>query len=228
MRVTIILVCAVVGGAASENGRGDDFTVNTKSFISRIGSDGLTSGEKVMACVVNAGIGGSEDPKGSDRASGQFRLFSSVTYSARCANGNVTVALKRKELGNGKEFVVFTTSGKWDPEPPSASGPAKTVKVSYGMSGEPNVAGNCLMAAAKPRVCTWIWHSVVATFSCSADAPTVDVQLKGSDFPSHRAWINGNCSKELKQQSFDSLWQCQSGSDASKVHGAALAHSCGR
>lgn len=203
----------------------DDFTLNTKSFINSIDGTGLSVGQSAMACLVRAGTSGAENPKSGDPASKEYRLLSSVTYTATCTNGTVAVTLKDSSLSNGREFVVLPTSGSWDPAPiASASGP--TVSVSYGMKGEPNTVANTCMNAVKARNCTWIWHRVTATFSCHNNKPTVSARLEGSDFPSHRLWINDSCNKEIDQGSFDGLWQCKASGNTSQVAGTRSGAAC--
>jgi hypothetical protein len=205
----------------------EDFVFSTKSFINTIDRSGITTGQDVMACMVHAGTIGSENPGSSDKGSGGFRLFSSANYAATCDHGTVTVALKDKSIANGREFFIFATDGVWDPQPAANPSSGKSVTISYGMKGEPNALGNCFMNAAKSRQCTWIWHRVTATFSCSAGRPTVTTVLEGSDFPSHRLWVNGQCANELDQKAFDALWRCQGpSSDSSKVVGGGQGHAC--
>jgi hypothetical protein len=219
-----------IASAAWSSALADDFTISTKSYINKIDSKGLTTSQNAMACIVKAGTGGEENPTAADAASGDFRLLSTVTYTTSCENDQVKVKLKNKKLDNGSEFVVFSTSGAWDPAP-TESAAGKSAQVQFGVKGEPNVLGNCMMAATKSRECTWIWHKVSATFACKKGKPNLSVKLEGSAFPSHRTWVNDACDGELYQQSFDALWQCQSGAtaDPKKVKGAGTpARSCAK
>jgi hypothetical protein len=58
-----------------------------------------------------------------------------------------------------------------------------------------------------PRTSVYIWHRVVGRIECVGGEPRASVQLTGSRFPSHRAWVNGVLQPgALAQGPFSYLW----------------------
>jgi hypothetical protein len=84
------------------------------------------------------------------------------------------------------------------------------------MRGRPHAATLAAFYVHSYRSCTWIWHRVEGTVSCSAGRPSVEVSLSGSRFPSHRTWINGTMATFREQGPFENLWSC-SPTDPSRV-----------
>jgi hypothetical protein len=76
------------------------------------------------------------------------------------------------------------------------------------MRGKPNIIGNALMWAAKPRNCPYIWHTVTGTLSCRNGVAMDSVTYAGSAFPSHRLWSNNALVQDLPQGPFKNLWVC--------------------
>lgn len=169
--------------------------------------------QQAMAALVDCGTL-NESPIDGTKASKAFRLWSELAIEATCAGGKVTKwDFKPVQQDFGSEFVFFATAGdliKPLKTSPSTQGSSATDKVtfSYRLRGRPNEAGVKAMNFVKPRTCSFIWHEVSGTLTCKQGSPIITADLKGSEFPSHRLWVNGKQVAQLQQGPFKNLWRC--------------------
>lgn len=206
----------------------ETITVQVKSYISSVNlldpnqfAPGSRSCQAAMAAVVNCGTL-NENPVDGMKASGDYRLWSEVKIEVDCKGANVSSwNIKPVDRAFGSEFAVFATKG--DLSKPLTAKPAKQgnsaidkVTFQYRLRGQPHTAGIEAMNAVKHRTCSYIWHEVNGSLTCSAGRPIVTADLNGSAFPSHRLWLAGKKEKEMAQGPFKNLWVCDS-SDPSSV-----------
>jgi hypothetical protein len=170
--------------------------------------------QALMGAVVTCGINGGENPFDGESMSGNFRLRSEVRVDASCSGNSIMQwNIVPVAVETGTEFFVFTTTGEflgpYAHPAPSGSGPVDEVTFEYFMRGKPNIVGNAAMWAAKPRTCTYIWHSVQGSLSCSNGALVDRLTYNGSQFPSHRVWKNRmTLVADMPQGPFKNLWVC--------------------
>ncbi len=213
--VVLAGICVLGSSALAERA-----VVETKSFIARIDTgapgqfDPANAGcQAAMATVINCTLKG-EDPKTGSAASADFRLRSAVTIDATCTSGKLTAwTFSPVATATGNELIWLTTTGelaaplKVSPAAPGAA-PAASVAFSYRMRGQPNIAGNLAMEAAKHRNCSFIWHQIDGRLTCKGNSLAVDYSVGGSAFPSIRSWKDGKLVKQIEQGPFKSLWDC--------------------
>jgi hypothetical protein len=195
--------------------------IQAKSYIARVDLTNLKQfdpglrmcTEIFMSAVVTCGTHLGENPADGTKASGNYRLWSNLTADIGCVDNKVAAwNFKPVETDFGKEFWVISTSGDLEPlqVSPSASGKKANDRItfSYRMRGQPNEKANATMRAVKPRTCTFIWHEVSGSVVCQSNKATVEVNLRGSAFPSHRLWLQGGKVTEIAQGPFSKLWEC--------------------
>lgn len=212
--------------AASPNPPSNPFnlTVQVKSFIKRFNLLDKTQfdpgsrscAEAFAGGIVTCGVLLGENPTDGSSGNGNFRLRSELLIRGACSGDKVASwAFSPVEIEAGNEFYFISASA--DLDRPLVASPAKSgassidkVTFSYRMRGQPNVAGNAMMNAAKPRACTYIWHQVQGTLSCKAGTLVPQIAMTGSSFPSRRLWIDGKLIADVTQGPFSNLWRCNS------------------
>lgn len=97
------------------------------------------------------------------------------------------------------------------------TGPA-TFEFSWTVRGRPHAAAEPGFQAVCPRTSLFIWHTVTGRIDCSGPTPRVTTNLTGSQFPSHRVFVDGTMQlpQEKPQGVFARLW-IPSLSDMTKV-----------
>lgn len=212
----------------------EEFSVTTKSFISHMASENARSSGildddtsqrlgfdaenavrlQAFELLLLTDTLFSENPTQPDASSGQFRLWSNLTGSARCAGSTLKIVrmpVLTSAFGTegplpakGEELLPLTTS--------EVQSESKMVSITYryGIKGRPHFLALPAFEAVRPRTCTWIWHMVEVAVSCKDGLLELAVkEFSGSSFPSHRIWVNGAVRKEIAQASFENLWRCQ-------------------
>lgn len=193
------------------------FVVTTKSFIHHIDTSSLsgdvrTRAEKLFGQFSNLQF--SENPATPSVNAGDFRLFSRVAVTVLCQDDEITNwQFGELETEFGSELGVLGADGKVD-EPLSASpdlgddDETDEVDFSYGITGRPNATTLPSFLAVHNRSCSWIWHKVRGSITCSGNTASIDVNVTGSKFPSVRTWINGQQQPTIYQGPFSTLWDC--------------------
>jgi hypothetical protein len=200
-------------------GRPTTISVQAKSFIAPIHflsdpSQADSCLQKVEAFAVDCVLLGGENPADGNLDTGNFRLFSQLNVEAQCDSNKI---IKWSFSGPSTSFgneAFFQTSGNLS-KPlttstvPAGASTADRVDFSYRVRGHPIGPVNLTMALAKARTCTYIWHEVRGSLTCSNGSAHVDgVGFTGSMFPSHRLWINGAKVFDIPQKQFKNLWDC--------------------
>ena len=165
---------------------------------------------RALAAVTDAGF--SEDPR-TDAKDKHYRLFSARTFTVTCNAGNVvSVVPSPIDTDSGKECIPRTTACLQAP-PLNVYGVTARVasptvfEFSWTAKGRPNLGAEPGMQMVCPRTSVFIWHTVSGRIECSGGEPKVAVRLIGSQFPSHRVFVNGALRPPtIPQGPFSNLW----------------------
>jgi hypothetical protein len=196
-------------------------TVTVKSFIALVGSNvgtipGFTTLPpahvvpvprqallKAMAKAMDAIM--DEDPRtiGKDK---HYRLFSQCKLTILFEGGTILGTITSP---------LATDAGKEGPlqAPPLIASPVKVsptgksfVTFSWTAKGRPHPAAEPPFQIIHPRTSVFIWHAVEGRIDISSGAPVTTVSLTGSQFPSHRAFLDLSIVANVRQGPFSNLW----------------------
>lgn len=207
-----------------------DFRIVVKSFINtilpRIGilpcplPDPITEGKlAAFAAATQAAVNENPPTDAKDKA---YRLFSDCTFHVTCGdNGLVDVTQSAITTDHGLECIPRTTTCLSPPplrvfDVRSSRTGANTFDFTWSVKGQPHPAAEPGFQLVCPRTSRFIWHTVTGRITCGPSGPTVTVQLSGSQFPSHRIWVNGSVAASKVQGNFSQLWSPFRG-DVSRV-----------
>jgi hypothetical protein len=191
--------------------------LTVKSFISVVDLSSMSSesrprAEQVFAAFTNGNF--SENPETPSPNSKDFRLWSQVTAIVGCRADTIT-SWKTSRLAHrgGKELRVLDAEtsvmeGLTVTPAPQGTEERASLVLSYGIKGKPNDAALPSFHLVSPRTCENIWHRVQATLTCRGGKAQMDAVLRGSQFPSHRVWTNGDLKATIPQGAFAGLWVC--------------------
>lgn len=201
-------ISRMVTPQSEQSGKPDDATTKALGFDRLVG--GRVHAYELMLAT---DLVFREDPGNGTKDSDQFRLWSQVQITGKCAAGKIVQwKVSDPEMGFGKEGALDATGEILTPlkVQPANSGNTgqNTVTFSYAIKGRPHALTTPAFENVQPRQCYWIWHEVSGTASCPANKFTVNATVKGSKFPSHRLWQEGKLVSEVKQRPFDNLWSC--------------------
>jgi hypothetical protein len=136
-----------------------------------------------------------------------YRLFSSCRF---------TVVFENKKILAATPSRLDTDVGKEGPiQPPPLIASAVTVSptgsssvtFSWTGKGRPDPLVEPGFQEVRSRTSVFIWHIVEGTIDVGSGTPVTTVAIRGSKFPSHRAFINGMpVFPGLKQGPFSNLW----------------------
>jgi len=207
-----------------------NFEVVVKSFIAPFGSAGVGSPTcsyplpgpviptsatmrlRAFATATLAAIGGGEDPL-SARKDKTYRLFTKATLAVDCQDGQI-VGSRHTALTTdvGLECLPDTSTCLTPPPLNTSSlllrrvGP-NIVEYSWWAWGRPHNAAEVGFQAVCPRTSRFIWHSIqIQIEAITIGAIVRNVILMGSQFPSHRVFVNGRKAADLPQGQFRNLW----------------------
>ncbi|MDR4507767.1 MAG: hypothetical protein MRJ65_05940 [Candidatus Brocadiaceae bacterium] len=154
-----------------------------------------------------------ENPR-SDSKDGQYRLFSKVKFIFDCKCGG-KIDFKNTE---GKGYTVEMDGGAealWglirgtvniDNLKIEKRGDA-AYRFHWFTYGRPHFFAELSFQLIKFRRSVNIWHSVFGRIFCDGDKGYIEATLKGSSFPSHRLWLNGELKKTIHQGPLANLWK---------------------
>ncbi len=207
-----------------------DFRIVVKSFINtilpRIGftrcfplDPGSEARLAALAAATQAATG--EDPL-TDAKDKIYRLFSARTFTVTCANGGlVSVIPSVIDTDVGLECVPATRLCLTPPPlmvsavSAGPSGPG-TFDFTWTVRGRPHPSAEPGFRLVCPRTSVFIWHTIQGRITCTRSGITVTTRLIGSQFPSHRVWVNGAVRATIPQGNFSQLW-VPSPADATQV-----------
>ena len=209
-----------------------DVRVVVKSYIAPIGSfvgapscGGILDPAaplrlRALAAVTDAGF--SEDPR-TDAKDTHYRLYSARTFTVTCDGGNIVrVTPSPIDTDSGKECLPRTSACLQAP-PLVVSGVAGRLvaptafEFGWTAKGRPNLGAEPGMQSVCFRRSVYIWHTVSGRIECASGEPRVSIRLSGSQFPSHRVFVNGVLRPPtIPQGPFSNLW-VPSGADPTLV-----------
>src|SRR5262249_20881422 len=152
-----------------------------------------------------------------DRKDKAYRLYSARTFTVTCIDGSlVDVADSAVETDVGDECIPLPLGlGTRCLHPPSLitfgdhegqTGP-NTFDFSWSGKGRPHDLAEPAFQSVCPRNSRFIWHRVEGQIACMVQGPDAAVRITGSQFPSHRVFVNGVAQAEDPQGDFGLLWQ---------------------
>lgn len=206
--------------------KNESFKITAKSFIMRIGNNtgtlpdgcGFVAKGKLFALAKFTDSVMSENPI-SDNKNGLYRLYSSITFQV-LYNGNEIIALNPMVLYPG---AIDTDVGKEKLGPISFTPPnlkvdllnlsrrdAKTFVFGWRALGRPNLGAEPAMQSVCIRSSRYIWHRVFGEIKLINGKISIRARVSGSEFPSHRAYVNGKTTGFVPQGPFSNLWVASS------------------
>jgi hypothetical protein len=174
----------------------------------------------------------SENPR-TDAPGNDQRLYSSRRVTVTCdGNGAPQVRKGTITTRSGPETIsVSDVTISLQPDPPrvltdsesrsdgtdwlarvTGSTGQQSIRLTWGVWGTPPLKSEPPFAAVCPRTSRRIWHKITVAFKCSApnaEPELITRTLTGSQFPSHRIWIDGELRETVNQGSFARLWHAQ-------------------
>jgi hypothetical protein len=150
----------------------------------------------------------SEDPvtAANDK---HYRLFSSCEFTVSWSNRkllDVTVSALDTDVGKERPFQPPPLIAS--PVTTSFAGPS-TFTFLWTGKGRPHLAVEPTFQAVHARTSVFIWHTIHGQINVAGGFPLVSGTLDGSEFPSHRVFVDGkvaNVPLELRQGVFSNLW----------------------
>ena len=197
--------------------------VVAKSYIATIGSRtgsptcslmiplpppfGLSSAQMRLDVLATAtDLAFSENPL-TDIKDKAYRLYSERTFSVACLDGQVSsVSASGPDTDSGTEGPLqappMTTSGVTL----RRDSPTK-FSFSWTAKGRPHPAAEPSFQLVCPRTSVFIWHRVEGEIDCNGLRLTGSTPIVGSDFPSHRVFVDGRIRGTVPQGTFRNLWE---------------------
>lgn len=151
-----------------------------------------------------------ENPS-NDKKDKKYRLLSSVTFEISCVNSRITEVNQRVDTDTGMEGSFQPPPLIMTPVTVSATG-GPTVTFSWRGKGCPHPTVEPIFQAIQLRTSVFIWHEVSGTISLANGPPTIAASIKGSQFPSHRLFIDNKQVYNDTQGPFSNLWTSRPGS----------------
>lgn len=147
----------------------------------------------------------SENPL-TDAMDRRYRLFSQCAFQVTCQGGRLVSVIPsplRTDVG---------MEGPLTPPPLIASG-VTVSRDAHGFAfawigkGRPHPAAEPAFTLVCDRTSVYIWHTISGRVDCRGPRPRVTLLiLRGSQFPSHRAFVNGAIHTTIPQGVFSNLW----------------------
>lgn len=191
------------------------FSVTAKSFIRCIGGAigstacgsnplDITAGARLAAFAALTDRGFCEDPTTAamDKV---YRLFSARSFQATCDESGLTVVGGPMVIDTGKEGPLQA--------PPliiRSNFLRRLSPTSFDFGwiglGRPAAVLEPGFQAVCPRLSMFIWHEVRGRISCGPSGPELTAFISGSQFPTHRLWIDGVIRGSIPQGVLSNLW----------------------
>jgi hypothetical protein len=164
----------------------------------------------LLASAVNGLDAFNENPKTPDKDGG-YRLYTRINVVVCCKGNTITSfsAKTDKDGGNELPFIDGTISldgGPFTAAPTIRLLPSFLLVVWRGW-GRPNLLAEPGMQAVALRTSVNIWHKGEIWLQCNKGRGTYSIKsFFGSQFPSHRLWVNGMRKRNVPQGPFSDLW----------------------
>jgi len=159
-----------------------------------------------LASVVGTIEAFNQNPQ-TDAMDQTYRLFSQIEASFTCDGANIGNVNAFPILDGGNELPLI--KGTIDINGPLAARlDASTFEIWWQGFGHPNPLVEPGMQWVAYRTSVNIWHEVRATVYCDDQGTGHGgyLSFQGSQFPSHRLWIDGTKVDDINQGSFSDLW----------------------
>jgi hypothetical protein len=147
-----------------------------------------------------------ENPRNTAKDKG-YRLFSSCQF---------TVVFENKKILAAVPSTLDTDVGNEGPlePPPLITTPVKvsptggsSVTFSWFATGRPHRAAEPAFQEVQSRTSVFIWHAIEGEIDVSSGTAVTTVSIRGSQFPSHRVFVDSALVlPELVQGPFSNLW----------------------
>ena len=150
----------------------------------------------------------SEDPRTTAKDK-HYRLLSSCNFSVSWSDGKlVSVAPSVLDSDGGKEGLLQPPDLIVTPVTTGMIG-ASIFTFSWEAKGRPHLLAEPFFQSVQPRTSFYIWHAISGRIDVSSGTPMTTGVLRGSEFPSHRAFVDGRIAvvpPEMPQGVFSKLW----------------------
>jgi hypothetical protein len=122
-----------------------------------------------------------------------YRLFTRVIYSFGAHKGEVVnPKLLATTIDNGVEFPYFFLGTINLKGPKLTKNSDGTYSVAWLGYGKPDSGPELSLQAVAARQSVNIWHLLQLKVTSTPSGIVGAVDLRGSEFPSHRVWLNGS------------------------------------
>ena len=143
----------------------------------------------------------------TDAKDKRYRLYSERTFTVTCENGSIT---------HVTSSPIDTDAGREGPiQPPplitsrvSGALVGRNFRFAWMARGRPDPLVEPTFQAVCSRTSVFIWHLIAGEIECVGTTPVVRTSLVGSQFPSHRVFVNGIEDRAAfrAQGPFSDLW----------------------
>jgi RHS repeat-associated protein len=187
------------------------FKVVGKTYIDTVGNNigtvapgGSQAALDALAFTIDLVF--NENP-GTDAMDQRYRLYSEKTYIVACNDDN-TITYKSLPLNTG-----VGGEGPFEPGPlrvvfNKESATESSVMFSWKVRGRPDPSAEIAFSVVMLRNCWYIHHTIEGMIYCQDKQPFINVGISGSNFPSHRGYINNLPTLTSQQGALIGLWNC--------------------
>jgi hypothetical protein len=192
--------------------------ITAKSFIGFIGPNiGFVPGMDLPALTLMATVMDkvmNEDPRTPIKNKG-YRLFSRCTFNLVFRDNKIIHVGTTLVTDTGKEGPFQAPPLQVTPVTVTGVGDS-VVKFSWTGKGRPHPAVEPSFTIIKPRTSVFIWHKIEGEIDVSTGFTITKASITGSQFPSHRLFVDNVIVSTDVQGDFANLWVPDS-ADRTKV-----------
>ena len=190
-----------------------DFVVVAKSFIRTVGNSlgipkcprGGGPGIPQFVALAKSVDAMMNETASDDQKDGFYRMFSKVRVEVTCAFANPPVVkISTVETDHGREGPIETPPLTVFDVSSSKGGKA----FAWSVKGTPAPIAEPAFFAVCPRTSRFIWHHVAVEVDC--DSLRI-IDFSGSQFPTHRLFVDRALNTTIPQGPFANLWTPASG-----------------
>jgi outer membrane protein OmpA-like peptidoglycan-associated protein len=154
-----------------------------------------------------------EDPR-TDAVIKDYRLFSGASFNVVSAGGTLLSATGSLVTDSGKECEPITKKLCLQAPPLFVVKPLTITKTgpttfdfTWTVKGRPPGPAEIAMNNICPRTSVFIWHTISGRVDVSSGRPVVSIPVfGGSNFPTHRVFVDGAIRSTVPQRDFINLW----------------------
>lgn len=139
----------------------------------------------------------------------KYRLYTSMEFLVCCdGNDNLTFSILNQVRKTGPEGPFQPDSGRLYLTGDRTSN--RSHSVSWEFQGRPKpiaeYAFNFNKTFLNNRTSVYIWHKVQGVFTCECGVVFSDFKIRGSRFPTHTLFVDGEKIQQIEQRYMDDLW----------------------